>query len=224
MDKTKEIKEVEQETSELPEEKKKLFTPGVTTWIICFIIMLSSLIYKESYLDDSSDEWKLLSAVHVITALICIISVSIYNLRNQRAFDSDIEEINKYIEHVPIIQNHNRIYANDRELYERTLDGFIDYIRFAKFLYYFGVIALTVAFFVWDITKYFLSPNAYVVSLSSDIGWDITAAQIYFPGIIISGLCIIGSVMIRDVVIPTAKLFTQTYHTISLMNIMLKKS
>lgn len=119
MNKTKKIKKIgqenvkSQETNESIEKKEKILTPRVIIWIISFLIMLFSLIYKEAYLSNDSEEWKSFSAVHVITALICIISITIYNLKNQNIFDSDIDKINTYIQHVPIITNNNRIYAND---------------------------------------------------------------------------------------------------------------
>ena len=232
MDQVRNLEEIRQEilkneeefnsfVQRLEEEQKNrpsVFTPSVIAWIVCFLIMVSSLIYKEFYLEHYSDDWRFFSAIHVITALICIGGIAFYILTSQRVFEEDLSEIDKYKVNLPILMKDNKIYANSRELYERTLDRFKDYIRLARNLYFFGVIVMATVFFIWDITQYFLGPNAYVVSLSSDAGWITTANQIYFPGLIIIGFSVIGSVLIREISKANAAFFTLFLHLGSIMN------
>lgn len=211
--------------NELEEERKnrpKLFTLPVIFWIISFLTMMGSLIYKQTFLESYSDDWRFFSAIHVITALICIFGVTYYNLTTQEVFDKDILEIDKYKESTPLMLRENRVYANDREQYERTLERFQDQLKLAKFFYFFGIIALATIFFVWDITQYFLVPDAYVVSLSSDPGWKTTAYQIYFPGLIIAGGSVLASVMIRELVKMNAQFYTMVLHIGSLITTVLK--
>lgn len=211
--------------NELEEERKnrpKLFTLPVIFWIISFLTMMGSLIYKQTFLESYSDDWRFFSAIHVITALICIFGVTYYNLTTQEVFDKDILEIDKYKESTPLMLRENRVYANDREQYERTLERFQDQLKLAKFFYFFGIIALATIFFVWDITQYFLVPDAYVVSLSSDPGWKTTAYQIYSPGLIIAGGSVLASVMIRELVKMNAQFYTMVLHIGSLITTVLK--
>ena len=215
-------KEYEDWLKQIEEERRNrlpLFTPMVKLWILCFIITITSLIYKECYLVRYSDNWRFFSAIHVITALICILGVTIHNIKTQHVFDEDIEQINSYIKETPIIRTkRNKIYANDREYYERILGKFQDYILLAKRLFFFGIIGLTVVFFIWDITQHFLTPNAYVVRLTSDIGWTISAHQIYFLGIILAGGSIVVSVILREYVKSLAGLFITIVHLGSLID------
>ena len=211
--------------NELEEERKnrpKLFTLPVILWIISFLTMIGSLIYKQTFLEPYSGDWRFFSSIHVITALICIFGVTYYNLTTQEVFDKDILEIDKYKESTPLMLRENRVYANDREQYERTLECFQDHLKLAKFFYFFGIIALATIFFVWDITQYFLVPDAYVVSLSSDPGWKTTAYQIYFPGLIIAGGSVLASVMIREFVKMNAQFYTMVLHIGSLITTVLK--
>ena len=218
--------EIDSMVKKIEEEQRNhhsVFTPSVILWIVCFLIMVASLIYKEFFLVHYSDDWRFFSAIHVITALICIGGVTIYILITQKVFEEDLSEIDRYIDNVPILTKYGRVYASFRGLYEHTLDCFKDYIRLARNLYFFGVILMATIFFIWDITKYFLSPNAYVVSLSSDAGWVTTANQIYFPGLIIVGFSVLGSVMIREIVKANAAFFTLILHLGSLMEQATKK-
>lgn len=211
--------------NELEEERKnrpKLFTLPVIFWIISFLTMMGSLIYKQTFLEAYSDDWRFFSAIHVVTALICIFGVTYYNLTTQEVFDKDVSEIDKYKESTPLMLRENRLYANDREQYERTLERFQDHLKLSKFFYFFGIIALATIFFVWDITQYFLVPDAYVVSLSSDPGWKTTAYQIYFPGLFIAGGSVLASVMIREFVKINAQFYTMVLHIGGLITTMLK--
>lgn len=217
--------ELNQWLKKLEEEQKnrpRLFTMPVVFWIICFLAMIGSLIYKQTFLTSYSDDWRFFSAIHVITALICIAGITYHNLTTQEVFDKDVLEIDELKNHVPLIMKDNRIYANDRENYEQVLDRIIEYIKLAKFLYFFGVIALATIFFIWDITQYFLVPDAYVVQLSTDPGWKTTAYQIYFPGLFISGGAVLASVMIREIVKINAKFFALILHISGLMTTVLK--
>lgn len=215
-------KEYEDWLKQIEEERRNrppIFTPMVKLWILCFIIMIASLVYKECYLVQYSDDWRFFSAIHIITALICILGVTIHNIKTQHVFDEDIEQINSYIKETPIIRTErNKIYANDRERYEHILGKFQDYVRLAKRLFFFGIIGLTVVFFIWDITQYFLAPNAYVVRLTSDIGWTISAHQIYFLGLILTGGSIIVSVMLREYIKSITGFFTTIVHLGSLID------
>ena len=168
------LKDLEEEEN----NRANFFTLSVILWIFCFFTMMGSLIYKEACLIPYSDDWRFFSLVHVVTALLCIVGITIHNLTTQEAFDKDLELIDDYKNETPLMMRDNRVYANDREQYERTLDRFQDYLKLAKFFYFFGVIVLATIFFVWDITQYFLVPDAYVVSLSTDPGWKTTANQI----------------------------------------------
>jgi hypothetical protein len=206
------------------EEKEKnrpsIFTPKVVFMIGCFLVMVVSLFYKEFYLAHSSDDWRFFSAIHVITALICILGITIYNVRSQRAFDDDITQIDAYISATPYLPNERKkIYANDRGNYEYILDKFQEYIRIAKRLYFFGIITLATVFVIWDITQYFLAPNAYVVRLTSDMGWTTSAHQIYFLGLILGGGSVIISVMLRELAKAIAAYYTTIVHLGSLMSI-----
>ncbi|MBR6907138.1 hypothetical protein IKN40_01165 [bacterium] len=214
----KEFEAMMQRFDEEQRNRPPVFTPSVIAWIVCFLLMVGSLIYKEFYLEQYSDDWRFFSAIHVITALICIGGVVIYILTTQRVFEEDLSEIDKYKECVPILMKDNRIYANSRALYEQILDHFKEYIQLAKNLYFFGIIGMATIFFIWDITQYFLGPNAYVVSLSSDAGWIETANQIYFPGLFIVGFSVIGSVMIREIIKANAVFFTLVLHIGDKMN------
>jgi hypothetical protein len=212
------LKELEGERN----NRANFFTLSVILWIFCFFAMMGSLIYKETCLIPYSDDWRFFSAIHVITALICIFGVTYYNLTTQEVFDKDVLEIDKYKETTPLMLRENRVYANDREQYERTLERFQDRLKLAKFFYFFGIIALATIFFVWDITQYFLVPDAYVVSLSSDPGWKTTAYQIYFPGLFIAGGSVLASVMIREFVKMNAQFYTMVLHIGGLITTMLK--
>ena len=221
----KQEEELESWLKELEEEENnraKFFTLSVILWIFCFFAMMGSLIYKETCLIPYSDDWRFFSLVHVVTALLCIVGITIHNLTTQEAFDKDLELIDDYKIKTPLMMRDNRVYANDREQYERTLDRFQDYLKLAKFFYFFGAIALATIFFVWDITQYFLVPNAYVVSLSTDPGWKTTANQIYFPGLFIAGGSVLASVMIREFVKMVAQFYTLVLHLGSLITTMLK--
>ncbi len=221
----KQEEELESWLNELEGERNnrtKFFTLSVILWIFCFFAMMGSLIYKETCLISYSDDWRFFSCVHVVTALLCIIGITIHNLTTQEAFDKDLELIDDYKNETPLMMRDNRVYANDREQYERTLDRFQDYLKLSKFLYFFGVIALATIFFVWDITQYFLVPDAYVVSLSTDPGWKTTANQIYFPGLFIAGGSVLASVIIREFVKMVVQFYAMVLHLGSLITTMLK--
>ena len=224
MKQVKQLQKINQVNYELKDdEHKPFFTSKVAMWLICFLIMLLSLLYKELFLERLSDDWRFFSAIHVIFAMICIAWVIIYNFKSQKAFDEDLSEIDGFIESVPIIVTNNRVYANSREIYERILTRFKDFILIAKTLYFFGLIVMAVVFFIWNITHYFLMKDAFVVSLNSDSGWKLTADQMYIPGLIIIGVSIIGSVLIRETVKSVAGLYVLLIHLGALMNQVLRK-
>ena len=187
-------------------------------WIICFLIMLSSLAYKELFLEAYSDDWRFFSTIHLFSALLCIAGVFFTVLFKTKVFDDDIAHLEKLKESYPLILRANRSYANDRSYYEQILDRFRSYLKLAKFLYFLAVIVLVTIFFIWDITQYFLVANAYVVSLTSDPGWGTTASQMYFSGLILGGVTIISSIFLRESVLSNAKFFTIFLHLVSVIS------
>lgn len=64
--------------------------------------------------------------------------------------------------------------------------------------------------------------DAYVVQLNSDSGWELTADQMYIPGLIIIGVSIIGAVLIRETVKSVAGLYVLLIHLGALMNQVLR--